>query len=93
MKKSYLSIFLLLFFIAAHAQLRIGIQAGAHSASVQQNMATVSNKALVGFSAGVDTRIGLGKRFSLHPGLNYVVKGYQYKEAKNDIGETYKNRW
>ena len=90
MKKSYLSIFLLLFFVSVHAQLRIGIQAGAHSASVQQNMATVSNKALVGFSAGVDTRIELGKRFSLHPGLNYVVKGYQYKEAKNDIGETYK---
>lgn len=90
MKTFFLTAVLSLLFYISNAQLKFGIQAGANVASVKQNMEDVKNQSIAGFSAGVDAKIKLGKRINFNPGLNYVVKGYQYNEAKNENGESYK---
>lgn len=90
MKTFLLSIVLSLFFYVSNAQLKFGIQMGVNTANVNQNMADVTNKAITGFSAGIGTKVKLGKKINFTPGFNYAVKGYQYNEAKNENGESYK---
>ena len=90
MKKTGLSILLIVFVSFAHAQFKLGVQAGINMASVQQNMAAVTNKSAMGFTAGIETNWKLGKKTALITSLHYAMKGYRYKEAKNDIGDTYK---
>lgn len=89
--KTVFTFILLCFFInISNAQLKFGVQIGMNMSSVKQNMADVKNQSITGISGGIDTKIKLGKKIYFSPGLNYVVKGYQYNEAKNENGESYK---
>jgi hypothetical protein len=90
MKTFFLTTLLSLLFFISNAQLKFGIQAGVNMSNVKQNMHDVKNQAITGFTAGVDAKITLGKRINFNPSLNYVVKGYQYNEAKNENGDSYK---
>ena len=80
MKKKFYLLSVLVFSSLSHASAQkttIGFSTGVNRFATQDGFSKPSNRSRykTGFSAGLHTEIGIGKQFSLQPGLLFVTKG------------------
>jgi len=84
MRKISITALLIAIVVTAAAQkCRFGITAGINSAKMAAKYSgiTVHTDGRIGMMAGVNCEIKIAEQFSLQPALNFVQKGYKYKET------------
>lgn len=91
MKKVLLIVFITVFGLAASAQTNFGIQAGGLLSKVNDKNMSEENRALLGdgkwkpgFKIGFFAEVPMADKIYFNPELNYVNKGFKYKNTINE---------
>ena len=88
-KMSITTLLVAIVFTTAAQKTRIGISAGINSASMVAHAGGVSvhTDGRIGIMFGLTGDVQVAERFSVQPALNFVQKGYKYKET--DVNYVY----
>lgn len=89
MKTILATVLTCILFSSASAQIKFGVSAGTNFSNIKTTDEG-EHKPVIGVTGGVIFQISMGKHFGFHPELNFIQKGYHYKEQGSTLGQSFK---
>lgn len=89
MRTIFLTVMMCILFSSISAQIKFGVSAGTNFSNIKTTDEG-EHKPIIGITGGVNIKLGIGKHFAFQPELNFIQKGYQYKEEGSDQGLSFK---